>query len=210
MNSRPKILQVPDDMLGFGARGENLTHWIHGVDLRIPVFTSKDEFVRSSDEDIVGAQFYSGWVIFYGLQVIQIAPEEVHSHWQVEIYYKDKEFDPKQTNVWEIEDSEWLASFSQRHLAGHRHFIIDFYDETVEVICKDLIFGKGKFSIQKAIKQDKRFASAYLRKAKDELGLGNTREAIIYFQKYIEHGTNEQSIEYAKRSIDFLLKAKDK
>lgn len=210
MKSRPKILQVPGDLLGFGARGTELAHWIHGIDLRIPIFTSKEEFALSSDENIVGAHFNSGWVLFYGLQVIQIAPEEVHSHWQVEIYYKDKPFDPKQTNAWEIEDSEWLASFRPIHLSGHKHFVIDFYDETVEVICKDLIFGKGQFSIQKAINGDKRLASAYLRKADDELGLGNTREAIIYYQKYVEEGMNEQSIEYAKRSINFLLKGKSK
>jgi hypothetical protein len=100
------------------------------------------------------------WVIFDGLQVIQVVPEEVHSYW-----FLSEDESHARTGVWEVLDSEWLASFSQLHLAGHKHFVIEFYDDLVEVIARDLIFGRGEFLIDRAVGADGRFAYAYFRRA---------------------------------------------
>lgn len=41
--------------------------------------------------------------------------------------------------------SEWLLSFSQRHLSRCRHFQLLFYDELLDVICEGLEFGSGPY-----------------------------------------------------------------
>ena len=53
----------------------------------------------------------------------------------------------KHTGVYEVSESAWKASFSQRHLADQRHFILVFYGELVEVLCRELVFGAGEFRI---------------------------------------------------------------
>ena len=42
--------------------------------------------------------------------------------------------------------SEWLQSFTQRHLGACRHFRLLFYDELLDVICESLEFADGVFT----------------------------------------------------------------
>ena len=100
------------------------------------------------------------WVVFHGLQVIQIVPEEVHSYW-----HRPSSEPSTRSGVWEVVGSDWLASFNPRHLENHKHFVLEFYDDLVEVIARDLIFGHGEFSIDRVVAEDARFAYAYLRRA---------------------------------------------
>jgi len=101
-------------------------------------------------------------VIFFSLQVIQIVPEEVHSYWRCG--YADNS--QKSTGVWIINDSEWLASFNPRHLENYNHYLFEFYDEIVEVIIKEPIFGKGTFKIADVIDQEPRLNDAYIKKSR--------------------------------------------
>ncbi|MGV3624610.1 MAG: hypothetical protein ACO1OB_27570 [Archangium sp.] len=60
----------------FDGRGPVLTRWLHENDLSLV-----DSAARGH---IVGAQHEAGWVVFHGLQVLQLVPEEVHSYWHRE------------------------------------------------------------------------------------------------------------------------------
>jgi tetratricopeptide (TPR) repeat protein len=190
-------------LFDYDGRGPSLVHWIYDADLLLPGSQSS----QSSEPpgDIYGAHYgYEQelyWIVFHGLQVLQIVPEEVHSYWHLD-YWED--FGGPQTGIWEIEDSEWLASFHPRHLKDHKHYIITFYDELVEVICQELIFGEGRFDIREIVTKDARFNYAYLRYANAQRGLGNLEQAAEYYQKYIDSDPNSKTAEYAQRCLNHI------
>lgn len=189
----------------FDGRGCSLLRWIHDAELHLP--ESQEGFSPLAGS-IKGVQYLfetdvstgEAWLIFYGLQVLQIVPEEVHSYWHREF----ADDNSHASGVWEVEDSEWIKSFAQRHLNNHQHYIVEFYDQIVEVICKDLIFGAGTFDIEKVLIQDSRFAYAYLRRAMSQNKLGNKEEAAEYFHKYIDSCPNGESVGFARRSINLI------
>lgn len=45
--------------------------------------------------------------------------------------------------IWMIEDSTWLPLLQKRYLAGCSHYQIMFYDEIFDVVCKEIVPGKG-------------------------------------------------------------------
>ena len=200
-----KAKTVPTQYFSFDGRGCELVRWIYDAELHLP---DSQEGFAALPGDIHGAQYLFGngegeneaWVIFHGLQVAQFVPEEVHSHWHFNMVGEDHE----SSGVWEIEDSEWIKTFSPIHLGKHKHFIIEFYDELVELICRDLIFGDGKFDIEKVAAKDGRFAYAYLRRAMAQRKSGNNREAVEYFYRYIDICPDGDSVEYARRCIKFI------
>lgn len=53
-----------------------------------------------------------------------------------------------QAAIHEIQDSDWLKSFSPFHLAKCKHFQIMFYDEIYDVICESIIFGHGELKVK--------------------------------------------------------------
>lgn len=110
----------------YNGRGPVLTRWIH----------DKSGF-------IIGAEHEFGWIVFKRLQVIQIVPHEVHSFWYL------TEGDTFDNGILEVEDSSWIKNFSPTHLTKCKHFILEFYDEIVEVICESLISGVGDFDANK-------------------------------------------------------------
>lgn len=138
-------------------------------------------------------------MLFHGLQVIQIVPEEVHSYWHLNFILGDK-----RSGVWEIEGSEWMKTFAQRHLAECKHFIIEFYDELMEVIFRALIFGVGRFDLDKVVTTDSRLGYAYLRRAIIQEKRGNFDEAVDDYQKYILSCPKSSSADYAQRCINFI------
>lgn len=71
-------------------------------------------------------------------QVYSMAGEEIHKH----IAANGK----TQSAVFEIPDSKWKKSFQQRHLEDCKHYQIMFYDEIFDVICRQIIPGKGKLN----------------------------------------------------------------
>lgn len=48
--------------------------------------------------------------------------------------------------IFEVKDSEWLASFNQAHLSECKHYQIMFYDEIYDVICKQITVGMGQLN----------------------------------------------------------------
>src|SRR5262245_57281824 len=130
-------------------RGPSLVRWLCDRDLYLP--DTWDEPTPLVG-DIVGAEYIlphpaphgaPAWVVFHGLQVLQIVPEEVHSYW----HRTDLRRQPDQTGAWRIENSSWMTHFDPRHLTGHQHFVLEWYDELAEVICRELIFGSGMFDL---------------------------------------------------------------
>jgi hypothetical protein len=61
---------------------------------------------------------------------------------------EDQDHRVKFKGITEIQDSAWKAKFAQRHLDGIHHFVLEFYDDIVEVLCKSLVFGSGEFRIE--------------------------------------------------------------
>jgi hypothetical protein len=191
MNTNPIRL----DGFETGGRGPALTRWLHDEVLYFP---NSDVLTTGA---IVGAEYEDNWIIFDGLQITQIVPEEVHSYWHRELTTSEVQI----TGMWEVENSVWLKTFNQCHLTNHKHFVIEFYDEIVEIICKALVSGKGVFNIQHVAPSDCRFAYAYLHYAMAQRKSGNTEEALTNYQRYLEHCPNGTSAEYAKGCIQFIL-----
>jgi tetratricopeptide (TPR) repeat protein len=197
-----KIESVLTPYFYFDGRGCSLARWIYDTELLLP--DSQSGFAPL-DGSIEGAQYFSqtddgeneSWIIFHGLQVIQIVPEEVHSYWHLNLIEENHE----SSGVWEVKESEWIKTFSPRHLGNHKHFIIEFYDELIELICRELIFGGGVFDIEKVVTKDYRFAYAYLRRAMAQKKSGNNQQAVEYFQKYIDICPNGISVSFARKSI---------
>ena len=119
--------------------------------------------------------------------------------------YADKS--QKSTGVWIINNSEWLASFNPRHLENYNHYLFEFYDEIVEVIIKEPIFGKETFDIVDVIDQEPRLNDAYIRKAESMEEQGLEEEAIKHYQLYIDNPSPDsgpKDLQYAQRCINFL------
>ena len=107
--------------------------------------------------------------------------------------------------MWRVEESAWLKSFAPRHLANHKHFVVEFYDEIVEVICRELLFGAGGFELQKAIDRYPQLNYAYLRRAMSMEKTGHLRQAIDDYERYISlcSRCGEES-DYAVRCLQAL------
>jgi len=186
-------VDVPD-AFGPGGRGPELQHWLIDVDL---LFDSSAAGFAPTQRSIHGAQVHGGWVVFHELQVVQIVSEEVHSYWHLETNGES----PSLANVWRVQDSEWLTSFSPRHLQGHNHYIITFYDELAEIICRELLFGSDVFSLEHAISRFPQLAYAYLRRAMSLEKQMKLDAAASDYEKYIEIATDASSVEYARRCV---------
>jgi len=215
-----KPLPIETSHFAFDGRGPSLIRWLHHRDLLFAGTMWPD-----SPDGIHGAEYgiaptiagsplpatsvavvdpiecSKAWVVFDGLQVIQIVPEEVHSYWHYE-----PEVRGNRSGAWEVVDSEWLAAFHPRHLAGHRHFILEFDDELVEVIARELIFGHGEFSIDRVAPTDGRFAYAYLRRAQVREKAEQWKDAQADYRLYASLENNESNSSYARRCAEGLAK----
>ena len=52
--------------------------------------------------------------------------------------------------MFDLGKSEWLLSFSQRHLSSCHHFQLMFYDELFDIICERVSCHRGGFTIGSA------------------------------------------------------------
>lgn len=179
-------------------RGPKLERWLFQSDLVLPL--PQHLPTPRASGDIIGVQCFHAWVIFDGMQVFQMVPEEVHSKWHW--HYREQE--DMVSTIWEIEDSEWMASFSQRHLKNHKHYLLTFLDELVEVVCRDLIFGPGQFDIRAVVSTNARFSTAYLHYAEAQEELGNLEEAAEYYQKYLDSDPCSEAAEYALNCLNAI------
>lgn len=181
---------------GTGSRGPTLTRWLTNSEL---LFPNSDSCYGPATGSIKGAIAEDSWVIFHGLQVIQIVPEEVHSYWHL------KHAEPGvNTCAWRVIDSEWKASFAQHHLANHEHFLLVFYDDLVEVICRELLFGKFPFELASAIEDYPQLGGAYLRLAESLRNQHDQQGAIANYERYLECNPDEGSAGYARRCLETL------
>ncbi len=180
-----------------GSRGPELQSWLHDTDL---VFPSHHKGFGAPPGGIVGARVSGGWVIWHGLQVVKVIPEEVHSYWHGALPATG----PKESNVWLIEESDWLGSFNPRHLSECHHFVLEFYDHVVEVVTEALIFGAGRFRLEEAIAQDGRLGYAHLRRALSLEKEGKLQDAEVEFVAYLATDPPESSRKYAKRCLKSL------
>jgi len=178
-------------------RGPDLVRWITDADLR---FDGIENIYKPPSGHILGALSHAHWVVFHGLQVIQVIHDEVHSAWHYEYRDENEEF----VSAWKIENSEWIKSFHPRHLDSHAHFIIRFYDDVIEVICKDLFFGTAPFDLASAIEAYPKMAFPYYQLASSREKLGDVKGAIENFEKYQNLIPNITSKEIAKRAIEVL------
>ncbi|MGV3624611.1 MAG: hypothetical protein ACO1OB_27575 [Archangium sp.] len=103
-----------------------------------------------------------------------------------------------------IENSAWLASFDQRHLSGHSHVVLEFYDDVVEVICRELVFGAGEFELNRALATEPRFGSAYFTLALEQEKRGEVHNAIATWEKYLACAPHVNSTDYASRALESL------
>jgi hypothetical protein len=141
-----RVLPYTSEFFGFDGRGPEIHRFIHDRDaLKQGAFPER----RPPPGGVIGVEYFwfehpdMAWVIFKKRQVVQVVPEEVCSYWFTSHVTEQK----KGVGIYTVEDSAWLRSFSQHHLSACRHFILMFYDDIIEVIAEDLLFGRGAFRI---------------------------------------------------------------
>ncbi|GAB1265684.1 MAG: hypothetical protein K6L75_02925 [Cellvibrionaceae bacterium] len=93
------------------------------------------EYFNPDDEYIEGNLKH---IKLVGLEAFSMASEEVHGN----ILATGE----NSASIFEVKDSEWLASFNQAHLSECKHYQIMFYDEIYDVICKEVKSGAGKLN----------------------------------------------------------------
>ena len=187
-------VDVPD-AFGPGGRGPELRRWLHDSDL---LFPDSHHGFAPPDGSMRGAQVDDGWVVFHGLQVIQIVPDEVHAYCHLAL-----QSDPESlANVWLVDDSSWLSTFRPRHLSDQNNYIIQFYDDVVEVLCHQLVFGCGTFDLERAIVAHSQLCYAYFRRAESMRNQGRSQEARADYKRYLATATDPSSIAYARRCLE--------
>lgn len=196
MTMRCERVLAPEDW--DEVRGPDLVRWLTDADLRFPEVAG--DAYGPPNGSIIGALSHGHWVIFHGLQVIQIVPDEVHSAWHYEFMREPHTLG----SAWRISNSRWKASFDQQHLADHSHFLIRFYDDVVELICRDLLFGPAPFDLAAAISAQPKLGYSYLQLAISLEKQGDKAGAIRNFEKYLQLEPDPRSVDYARRSIEHL------
>lgn len=78
---------------------------------------------------------------FVNTQVFMWTPEEVYNPLGI----RDNWTKFQSVAVISLGKSPWLLSFSQQHLTRCGHFQIMFYDEYLDIICEDVVFGQGAY-----------------------------------------------------------------
>jgi len=80
-------------------------------------------------------------VEFLRPQVVMITPEEVIDYRKLSPYLTAH----RPASMFDLGKSDWLNSFSPRHLGQCRHFQLLFYDQLLDVIAEGVIFGSGPY-----------------------------------------------------------------
>ncbi len=217
-----KAEPIATPYFGFDGRGPTLARWlnysdllfpgtfwsdtpdgIHGAEYGLPSTTARGPGPWTSVEVADATTADRAWVIFHGLQVVQVIPHEVHSYWHRECAASEV----RKTGAWEVFESVWLKSFAQGHLATSRHFLLEFYDDLVEVVAEGLIFGVGRFKIEQVVEHDPRFVFAFLRRAQCNEKRKDIEGAVRDYRKYASVADNASNAEYATKCADHLERA---
>ena len=86
-------------------------------------------------------------VFFRAPQVVMITPEEVIGRSQT-AHGLIRDCPP--ASMFDLGQTEWLNSFSPRHLAACSHFQLLFYEELFDVICEGTECRPGGFPAEEA------------------------------------------------------------
>lgn len=81
-------------------------------------------------------------LILHRTQAHLYTPEEVYNVTRDEVRWGPP---INQAAIVNLGKSEWLLSFSQRHLARCNHYRLMFYDEYLDVICENITAGDGPY-----------------------------------------------------------------
>jgi hypothetical protein len=80
-------------------------------------------------------------VVFGGIQVVMITPEEVIDYTTL----GSRLVSHRPAAAFDLGRSEWLNSFSDRHLAKCHHFQLVFYDDLFDIICESVEAREGAY-----------------------------------------------------------------
>lgn len=83
-------------------------------------------------------------IFFTGVQVFMFTPEEVINYATLSPLWSEN----RKAGIICLGKSEWLNSFSSRHLDQCSHYQVMFYDQLLDVICEDLEVRSGSFRPQ--------------------------------------------------------------
>ncbi len=185
----------PTELFGYKGIRPQLSWWLDHDDLNI--HGTELPWEDSRPGNILGAQCGSNWIFFHYVSLLQICSADAHSHWHRDYVEEEREGIHK-TGIWEIVDSERQTTAQTEYTT--RQFVIEFSDHIVEVVCRDLILGEGRFDIEKLAEIDHRFVSAFWHYAEVQRSLKHADEALEYYQKFIDHytGSPEQLEEEAE------------
>jgi hypothetical protein len=86
-------------------------------------------------------------LIIHKAQVYQYTPEEVYNYSCGEVQWGPS---INHAAVVDFGRSDWLRSFSQRHLGNCKHYRIMFYDEFLDIVCEGITAAAGPYSSQRA------------------------------------------------------------
>lgn len=148
--------------------GSTIERWLWLRDINFPDSGHQYSF----PEVPLGLVTTAGWVIFHRRQLFLAVPDEVHTFW-----HHEQNQDLVRSFAFQVEESLWLASFDQRHLSLCHHFVLDFRDDIVEVICEKLLFGAGPFELEAAITLHPELGDAYYWRAMAREKAGDLRFA---------------------------------
>ena len=81
-------------------------------------------------------------LLFVNSQVFMFKPEEVENYASSVVNWVDMD----KAAIVRLRRSPWLASFNPYHLKECAHFRIMFYDEFLDVICRDIVAHAGGYS----------------------------------------------------------------
>jgi hypothetical protein len=125
---------INQDMFYADGRGPELQRvcWgLRGTQLRaIEYYNADDDPARALKH-----------VLFDGFQVVLIIPEEVVNYTEL----GPRMAAARPAAMFDLGHTDWLNSFSGRHLSSCRHFLLMFYDELFDVICEQVTCHRGPF-----------------------------------------------------------------
>lgn len=197
MNS--KNVECPSMFITKG-RGRRLKRWLLYEDI---LFAETHKDFIFEPKTIYGAIIENAWVIFYNIQVIQIVPQEVHSYWHLDLPNQSSVY----SNITMIENSFWIKQFNPIYLSKCSHYVIEFLDHVVEIICENLIFGENEFCTEEVINQHPCLGNAFYWRAKHKEKYGFIEEALLDYRKVALLGDSTTFAESALNAINRLSKS---
>jgi hypothetical protein len=91
--------------------------------------------------DYVNPDGQAHHILFVQPQVFMLTPEEVENYERSPVNW----IDTGRAAIVSLGRSRWLESFNPYHLKECKHFRIMFYDEFLDVICREIRAARGLY-----------------------------------------------------------------